>query len=362
MRWTSRRAALGPDPGQRQHAPEREATKESQGHRASRSIGYLRVRPADSCDRARPGLGRGRCTAVVRHRRTIARGYLIQPLRGGPAPAADRVLIQDRVDLEGIPCGEVLEREGIHCNLTLPFGMHQAVACARGRRDAISPFVGRILDWYKKAEAAMATHRQKTPASCRSPNIYNYLQAPRLQDRGHGGQLPHLDEIIELAGCDSSDRPNLLLELARGPARWSESSTRRSPRRLRSPSSRSTKPGFAGTRGRPEATDKLAEGIAGVRQADIALEKLLAERYRRDAGQRSRPARPPTTSSRRSISTATASSRARSGAGTDAVFLALDADATARSPRRDGRGVGAALSSRRERGERGHATGRGPPG
>jgi transaldolase len=79
----------------------------------------------------------------------------------------ERVLIKIASTWEGIKAAEVLEKEGIHCNLTLLFGMHQAIACAEAGVTLISPFVGRILDWYKKTRVGKSIPLQKILAYCR---------------------------------------------------------------------------------------------------------------------------------------------------------------------------------------------------
>ena len=104
--------------------------------------------------------------------------------------ARERVLIKIASTWEGIRAAEVLEKEGIHCNLTLLFGMHQAVACAEAKVTLISPFVGRILDWYKKATGATSYPPHEDPGVVSVTRIYNYYKKLRLQDRGHGRELP----------------------------------------------------------------------------------------------------------------------------------------------------------------------------
>ncbi len=106
---------------------------------------------------------------------TIEKGrYLIaQYIAGGVANAKDRVLIKIASTWEGIRAAEALEKEGIHCNLTLLFGMHQAVACAEAGVRLISPFVGRILDWHKKAEGKDSYAPAEDPGVKSVTKIYN---------------------------------------------------------------------------------------------------------------------------------------------------------------------------------------------
>ena len=88
--------------------------------------------------------------------------------------ARDRILIKIASTWEGIKAAEVLEKEGIHCNLTLLFGMHQAVACAEAKVTLISPFVGRILDWSKK-ETGKEYTATEDPGVMSVTSIYNYF-------------------------------------------------------------------------------------------------------------------------------------------------------------------------------------------
>jgi transaldolase len=88
----------------------------------------------------------------------------------------DRVLIKIASTWEGIRAAEVLEKEGIHCNLTLLFGVHQAIACAEAKATLISPFVGRILDWYKKSTGKASYAPHEDPGVVSVTSIYNYFK------------------------------------------------------------------------------------------------------------------------------------------------------------------------------------------
>ena len=114
---------------------------------------------------------------------------------------------------EGIRAAEVLEKEGIHCNLTLLFGMHQAVACAEAGVTLISPFVGRILDWYKK-DTGKDYQGADDPGVQSVTKIYNYLKHFGYKTQVMGASFRNLGEIEELAGCDLlTISPQLLGEL-----------------------------------------------------------------------------------------------------------------------------------------------------
>jgi len=101
--------------------------------------------------------------------------YLISQYKAAGI-GTDRVLIKIASTWEGIKAAEVLEKEGIHCNLTLLFGMHQAVACAEANVTLISPFVGRILDWYLKAEKRDSYPPTEDPGVKSVTTIYNYYK------------------------------------------------------------------------------------------------------------------------------------------------------------------------------------------
>jgi transaldolase len=127
----------------------------------------------------------------------------------------DRILIKLASTWEGIKAGEILEKEGIHCNLTLLFNFYQAVACAEAKVTLISPFVGRILDWYKKAQ-----NRDYTPAEDPGvksvTRIYNYFKKYNHSTIVMGASFRNTGEIIELAGCDRlTISPALLEELSK---------------------------------------------------------------------------------------------------------------------------------------------------
>src|SRR5262245_22822210 len=140
--------------------------------------------------------------------------YLISQYKAaGIGP--ERVLIKIAWTAERFKAAEVLEKEGIHCNLTLLFGMHQAVACAEAGVTLISPFVGRILDWYKKAEKRDSYPPAEDPGVVSVTTIYNYYKKFGYKTEVMGASFRNKGEITELAGCDLlTISPNLLGELA----------------------------------------------------------------------------------------------------------------------------------------------------
>ncbi|MEH2140136.1 transaldolase [Nostoc sp.] len=192
----------------------------------------------------------------------------------------DRVLIKIATTWEGIRAAEILEKEGIHCNLTLLFGLHQAIACAEAGVTLISPFVGRILDWYKKDTGRDSYPATEDPGVLSVTQIYNYYKKFGYKTEVMGASFRNLGEITELAGSDLlTISPSLLAELQ---SNVGELSRKLDPAKVANLSiekisldkARYDKM-HAGDR---MATDKLDEGIKGFTKALEDLEKLLADR------------------------------------------------------------------------------------
>jgi transaldolase len=191
----------------------------------------------------------------------------------------DRVLIKIASTWEGIRAAEVLEKEGIHCNLTLLFGLHQAIACAEADVTLISPFVGRILDWYKK-DTGKDYKGVDDPGVQSVTKIYNYLKHFGYKTVVMGASFRNIGEITELAGCDLlTISPQLLGEL--------ESTQADLPRKLDPQAAKSMtiekipmdKATFDAMHAKDRmAHDKLKEGIEGFSAALVKLEDLLAKR------------------------------------------------------------------------------------
>ena len=126
----------------------------------------------------------------------------------------DRVLIKIASTWEGIAAGARLEKEGIHCNLTLMFSLAQAIACAEGGITLISPFVGRIYDWYKKDRGVDDIPAAEDPGVESVTQIYNYFRKFGFATEVMGASFRNAGQITELAGCDLlTISPNLLEEL-----------------------------------------------------------------------------------------------------------------------------------------------------
>ncbi len=125
-----------------------------------------------------------------------------------------RVLIKLASTWEGIKAAEILEKEGIHCNMTLLFCLPQAAACADAKATLISPFVGRILDWHKKSQPTVQYTPAEDPGVKSVTQIYHYYKKFGYPTQIMGASFRNKDEITEFAGCDLlTISPQLLQEL-----------------------------------------------------------------------------------------------------------------------------------------------------
>ena len=146
---------------------------------------------------------------------TVAKARKLISLYEAKAIARDRVLIKIASTWEGIRAAGQLEKEGIHCNLTLLFSFAQAVACAEAGVTLISPFVGRIYDWYKKQQGTDVAP-DKDPGVASVTRIYNYYKRYGYKTQVMGASFRNTNQIIRLAGCDLlTISPELLEELSR---------------------------------------------------------------------------------------------------------------------------------------------------
>lgn len=221
---------------------------------------------------------------------TVAKGrYLISEYESAGI-SRERILIKIASTWEGIRAAEILEKEGIHCNLTLLFGLHQAIACAEAGATLISPFVGRILDWYKKETKRESYQPAEDPGVLSVTKIYNYYKKFGYKTQVMGASFRNIGEITELAGCDLlTISPALLGEL--------DEKTGDLPRKL--------DPVLAAKSDMEKisldaetfqkmheadrmASEKLDEGIKGFTKALETLETLLTDRLARIDGEAKR--------------------------------------------------------------------------
>ena len=192
----------------------------------------------------------------------------------------DRILIKVAATWEGIQAAAILEKEKIHTNLTLVFGLHQAIACAENGITLISPFVGRILDWYKKDTGRDSYEPAEDPGVMSVTEIYNYYKKFGFTTEVMGASFRNLGEITELAGCDLlTIAPALLAQL--------QETEGELPRKLDPVKAEAMdiaeinvdKATFDKMHAENRmATEKLEEGIKGFEKALISLEELLENR------------------------------------------------------------------------------------
>lgn len=190
----------------------------------------------------------------------------------------DRILIKIASTWEGIKAAEVLQKEDIHCNLTLLFGLHQAIAAAEAGVTLISPFVGRILDWYVK-ETGKTYSSSEDPGVQSVTTIYHYYKKFGYKTEVMGASFRNIGEIMELAGCDLLTISPKLLDELRGTE--GELPRKLDPQELPDGINKISmdKATFDKMHADdPMASEKLAEGIAGFTKALESLESLLTER------------------------------------------------------------------------------------
>lgn len=150
---------------------------------------------------------------------TIAKAKELLALYAGYGVDQNRILIKIASTWEGIQAAKALEAEGIHCNLTLLFGLHQAQACADAQVTLISPFVGRILDWYKKAENVDHYPIDKDPGVLSVKAIFDYYKSHGVKTEVMGASFRSTAQVLALAGCDLlTVAPNLLAQLQEDPS------------------------------------------------------------------------------------------------------------------------------------------------
>jgi len=211
---------------------------------------------------------------------TIAKGREIIAQYAAAGVSKDRILIKIASTWEGIQAAAVLEKEGIHCNLTLLFGIHQAIACAENGITLISPFVGRILDWYKKDTGRAAYAPAEDPGVVSVTQIYNYYKKFGYKTEVMGASFRNIGEITELAGSDLlTISPGLLVELAETEGELPTKLTVEAAKASDAEKIHVDKETFEKLHAENRmATDKLAEGIDGFSKALVQLEDLLKGR------------------------------------------------------------------------------------
>jgi transaldolase len=210
---------------------------------------------------------------------TVEKGRSIIAQYESAGISRDRILIKIASTWEGIRAGEILEKEGIHCNLTLLFGLHQAIACAEAGITLISPFVGRILDWFKK-DTGKDYAPAEDPGVLSVHSIYNYYKKFGYKTEVMGASFRNIGEITELAGCDLlTISPALLAQLDSTEGTLPRMLNPEVAKAMEIPKLNMDHETFVKMHAADRmATDKLAEGIAGFSKALEHLEGVLAKR------------------------------------------------------------------------------------
>lgn len=191
----------------------------------------------------------------------------------------NRILIKVASTWEGIRAAEILEKEGINCNLTLLFSLAQAVRCAEAKVFLISPFVGRILDWHKKELGVSSIPAKEDPGVLSVTEIFNYYKKFNYNTIVMGASFRNMDEIVELAGCDAlTISPNFLKELEQTEAELKPKLIASNAQKLDIKRIEMDEKTFRWMMNEDAmATEKLAEGIRKFTQDLIKLEKYILE-------------------------------------------------------------------------------------
>lgn len=212
----------------------------------------------------------------------IQKAHLLIQLYEESGIKRDRIYVKLASTWEGIQAARELEKENISCNLTLLFSFAQAVACAQANVSLISPFVGRILDWYKKAEPSKADSfvGDADPGVISVTKIYNYYKQHGYPTIVMGASFRNTSEITGLAGCDKlTISPGLLAELAKADG---ELTRKLDPANLTEKSEKLPELSQADFlfmhNEEPMAVEKLAEGIRNFHKDTKKLEAAIKEK------------------------------------------------------------------------------------
>lgn len=191
----------------------------------------------------------------------------------------ERILIKLASTWEGAQAAKALEKEGIHCNMTLLFSLPQAIICAEAKATLISPFVGRILDWHKKADPKGNFEGEKDPGVQSVREIYTYYKKFDYKTQVMGASFRNKQEILELAGCDLlTISPQFLEELSKDQGAVPR---KLDPKQAKESSMQKIELDEKAFRWllneNQMATEKLSEGIRKFREDYVKLEKLVAK-------------------------------------------------------------------------------------
>jgi transaldolase len=260
------------------------------------SIAYAKSRSADkaqqvidTCDMLAVNIGKeilkivpGRISTEVDARlsydteKSVIKARQLIKMYNDAGISNDRILIKLASTWEGIRAGEILEKEGINCNLTLLFSFAQARACAEAEVFLISPFVGRIMDWYKAKEGHDFAGAED-PGVISVSAIYNYYKEHGYKTVVMGASFRNVDEILELAGCDRlTISPQLLQNLKDSTGEVIEKLSENVL--LKACPEKMTHADFLWQHNQdPMAVEKLAEGIRNFALDQGKLETMIAD-------------------------------------------------------------------------------------
>jgi transaldolase len=214
-------------------------------------------------------------------RATVARAERLMALYQAAGIGRERVLIKIAATWEGIAAARELEQRGIHTNLTLLFSFGQALACGQAGVQLISPFVGRIYDWHKKAAGSAWVEAEHAgpndPGVLSVRQIFNYYKRFGIRTEVMGASFRNVSQVLALAGCDLlTISPELLAQLAASQAPVARALDASAAQALDLPEQRLDEPAFRLALNQDAmATEKLAEGIRAFVADAIGLEQLL---------------------------------------------------------------------------------------
>lgn len=198
----------------------------------------------------------------------------------------DRILIKLASTWEGVQAAKVLEKEGIHCNMTLMFSLEQAIACADVGATLISPFVGRILDWYKKDTGKDSYLASEDPGVKSVTEIYHYYKKHGYDTVVMGASFRNKEEILELAGCDLlTISPELLKELQEAEGDVPRKLDPKDSQRFGGKKRKIDEKAFRwGVNDNAMAIEKLSEGIRKFAADTVKLEKFVEKLVEESSG------------------------------------------------------------------------------
>lgn len=209
---------------------------------------------------------------------SISQGKQLIELYEKAGISRERILIKLASTWEGILAAKELEKQGIHCNMTLLFDLYQAIACADAKVTLISPFVGRISDWYKQKEKIDSYAADNDPGVKSVVQIYNYYKKYGYKTEIMGASFRNIDQILALSGCDLlTISPSLLQSLTESTQEFTQKLDPLSAQKIPLPKITLDEPTFRWKLNENAmATEKLAEGIRTFAADSKKLQEKIA--------------------------------------------------------------------------------------